>query len=211
MIGSTNVLFVNQEIGTDDLYLYSFDLNENRNAIYSSSQNLYFGTLNPYYKSFSNFFPASTFYFGVNSRDENLNTYDNKIKIQSFNASTSAGTMLNSINTDYSYLNDGFEPCQLTDQELGALRVINNNLVSDNLIVFYPNPVTNSLNLVSKLKNGGEYFVSVYDNIGKKVYETSTDNVEFNIDFSKFDIGLYNVTIITKSGDYIQNIKILKE
>ena len=205
------VLFVNQEIGDVDLYLNSFNLNQKRNAIYSASQNVYFGTLNPYYQSVSNSFPSPSFYFGVNSREANLNTYDNKIKIQSFNASSSAGTMLNSINTSYTYLNDGFEPCQISDEDLGALRAVNTDKSLENAFLYYPNPVTNDLTIFSKSNIIGDYYITVYDNIGKKVYETTTNKIEFNIDFSKLVKGLYNVNIISKNGEFVQNIKILKE
>lgn len=109
--GSSTKLFMNNEIGDEELYLYSLNLNSDRNVIFSASQNLYFGTYNPYYKSINNLLPSPYYNIGITTREEKIYTYRNNIYLQSLNASTSLGLELYSLSTNYNYLNNGFDPC----------------------------------------------------------------------------------------------------
>lgn len=220
LIGSTNVLFVNQEIGTDDLYLYSFDLNEKRNAIYSAAQNIYFGTTNPYYKTVSNLSPTPSFYDGIYSREamngnNKLNTYNNSISLQANNASSSFGTDLNSLLTSYNYLNSGYDPCQLSDYDLGGRPAIlvsqKQNNIDPNWIL-YPNPTSKILN-IHKIKDSNEindFYVTIYNSLGKSINVIELNSESFYVNLEDFSEGFYIFKIQSHSSGVNTSFKILK-
>jgi hypothetical protein len=197
-----SVLFMNQEIGDKDSYYYSLNLNAGRGAIFSSSSNIYFGTINPNYRSISNTFPSPFFNEGVMTREDNLNTYFNNIKIQGTNASSSAGGFLNAISTSFNYDDFGYDPCQFSDEELGSLRTVSINSEKDESgFVLYPNPASDYLNIYnSEFNENDEINIVIYDNLGKLVNVIETKNQITSIDFSSLSEGVYLINISNNKG-----------
>lgn len=72
----------------------------------------------------------------------------------------------------------------------------------------FPNPITDRGNL--ELTNGGVYEITVYDMLGKPVYELQTQvnsQERININFSQYPKGLYLVNVVGEGSD--ETLKVL--
>jgi hypothetical protein len=70
--------------------------------------------------------------------------------------------------------------------------------VDDALLLAYPNPVSDILNLQINKDTRSfdkEYVVNIYDNYGKIIYTTNTKDVEIQINVSSYISGNYFVTV----------------
>jgi PKD repeat protein len=88
-----------------------------------------------------------------------------------------------------------------------ARSLLNTEDISTQQLVAYPNPTKGVLQLSGKPIAE----VTIFDIIGKKVYQSGYDDVnQVTIDMSNFLKGLYLVRVVTDTGE-VQSIKIIKE
>jgi len=85
------------------------------------------------------------------------------------------------------------------------------NSIKDNfqseLISVYPNPFTDEV-YIENQTNNGEYTIEIFDHIGRKIYETNTDQDVFNASgvFEGRSSGLYLIKIRTVKGTEVMKL-----
>ena len=83
---------------------------------------------------------------------------------------------------------------------------VNDITSSKSLVTIFPNPSENIFTI--KTSNKAINYISVFDNLGRKVYEQKMNNSSLDIDLSKQPKGIYFVSI--QSNTDKETVKINK-
>ena len=100
------------------------------------------------------------------------------------------------LNTMY-VLTGGSDGCTAKDSiQITVIACVGINALSNDLIKIYPNP-TNSLITIDLGALGSENFIEIVDEKGALIFSKLTHDKSQNVDLSKFENGMYTISITT--------------
>lgn len=119
--------------------------------------------------------------------------FGNKFKADVFKDQNNNFKIMTSLSTNISYPEVHYDIYSLD----GTLSVIQEEFLSKQKIISFPNPSSNMINITNPLKNNEKEKIEVYDINGRKVLEKEIigngENIELNI--SNLSTGIYNYRI----------------
>lgn len=88
-----------------------------------------------------------------------------------------------------------------------------NNLQNDNLFKINPNPTNNNVDIkfLNKLKTNA--IISIYDINGKRLIMNEIESLEsdYNMDLSQLPKGIFNITLESQNGKFLQSSRLIKQ
>lgn len=85
-----------------------------------------------------------------------------------------------------------------------------NDIISNNQIAIYPNPVNNQLTVINNLPNH-QYFITIYDMMGKILFKSESFQNKKEVDFSRLANAIYIVDIKDSKNKLIVRKMIVKQ
>ena len=119
--------------------------------------------------------------------------FGNKFKADVFKDQNNNFKIMTSLSTNISYPEVHYDIYSLD----GTLSVIQEEFLSKQKIISFPNPSSNTINITNPLKNNEKEKIEVYDMNGRKVLEKEIigDGVNIELNISKLGAGIYNYRI----------------